>query len=172
MKNLSRILYSLLFMLLLSGCGYHLPGGGSGLPDDIQKVVIVQFSNRTAQPFVETGLTNEVRDQFNRRRTLDVVANEKDADAVLSGAVSAYSSSALSYDEDDDITHYRVDITVEAQLKRVADGEIIWQGNVSWHEDFRSSPDRARQEYNERIVQVKINRRLAQEVYNRITDNF
>ncbi|MEA3466578.1 MAG: LptE family protein [Thermodesulfobacteriota bacterium] len=170
MKNIT--LGIMLILLLLSGCGYHLPGRGNSLPDDVQKVVINPFENKTTQPFIETQLTNEVRDQFARRRTLDVVASVDQADVLLSGTIVGYRSNAIAYDTNDDITEYRLTMTVEANLARVNGEEVLWQGAVSWSDEFFASNDRAQQDYHESQVQDKVTRRLAQEIYNRITDNF
>ncbi|MBW2186166.1 MAG: hypothetical protein JRG71_07130 [Deltaproteobacteria bacterium] len=162
----------LVVLTLLSGCGYHLPGRGESLPDDIQSIVVVPFTNKTTEPFIENQLTNEVRDQFSRRRTLDVVASEEQADAVMSGVITSYRSHSVTYDENDDITEYRVTMTVDAKLVRTNGEDVIWQGVVSWHEEFFASDDRAEQDYHESEVQDDVSRRLAQELYNRLTDNF
>lgn len=171
MKKLTLGL-SFVVLLFVSACGYHLPGRGDNLPDDIQSVFIEPFTNKTTEPFIENQLTNEVRDQFSRRRTLDVVSNSDDADAILSGVVRSYRARSVSYDKNDDITEYRVTMTVVAMLARASGEEVLWQGTVSWHEEFFASDDRAEQDYRESEAQDEVSRRLAQEVYNRLTDNF
>lgn len=162
----------LLLSLILSGCGYHLPGRGVSLPADIKTVCIEPFANKTAEPFIETQLTNEVRDQFARRRTMEVLSGEENADAVLSAAVTSYRSNSITYNQNDDITEYRVTMVVDAKLVRTVDDEVVWQGTVQWQEEFYASPDRAEQDYRESEAQQNLTRRLAQEVYNRITDDF
>jgi hypothetical protein len=57
-------------------------------------------------------------------------------------------------------------------LTRTNGEEVIWQGQVSWKEEFFANDDRAQQDYNERLAQEDLHRRLAQELYNRLTDNF
>lgn len=162
----------LVVLTLLSACGYHLPGRGENLPADIQRIVVTPFTNKTTEPFIENQLTNEVRDQFSRRRTFDVVADEALSDAILSGVITSYRSHSVTYDENDDITEYRVTMTIDAKLVRTNGEDVIWQGTVSWHEEFFASDDRAEQDYREAEVQDDVSRRLAQEVYNRMTDNF
>ncbi len=169
---MKRLILALALLLVVAGCGYHLPGRGTTLPDDVHSVVILPFGNSTTEPFIETHLTNEIRDQFLRRRTLQVVEDKEGADAVLSGSVSGYSVAAIAYDADDDIAEYRVTIHALVTLQRVDNERIIWHGEVSWNDEFRSSPDRAHQDYNEKIAQDEVCKRLAQEVYNRLTDNF
>ncbi|MDY0190335.1 MAG: LptE family protein [Desulfuromonas sp.] len=171
MKNII-ISCALLLVLVASGCGYHLPGSGTSLPEDINTLCIEPFANKTTEPFIETQLTNEVRDQFARRQTMQVVSSDAQADAILSGNVTSYRSNSITYDQNDDITEYRVTMVVEAKLVRSVDSEVIWQGTVQWQEEFYANDDRAEQDYSESEAQETLTRRLAQEVYNRITDDF
>ena len=171
MKNYA-VVVGLLLMLVVSGCGYSLPGRGGNLPDDIRTVFITPIANTTAEPFIETGLTNEMRNQFARRQTLNVVSADNDADAVLSLTIVSYNSTSISYNDDDDISEYRVTITVRGSLVRTADDSVLWNGTSSWHEQYFSNDNRAEQKSHEKKAQLVVQRRLAQEVYNSITDNF
>lgn len=170
MKRLTLLLIGL--VLLVSGCGYHLPGRGDALPQDIQTVYIEPFVNKTREPFLETPLTNEVRDQFSRRRTMEVVSSPELADAILTGTIVSYRATTVSYDRNDDITEYRATMIVDAALTRANGEEVVWQGTVTWKEEFYANDDRAQQDYNETLAQEDLHRRLAQEIYNSLTDNF
>ena len=162
----------MLLIFIFTGCGYHLPGRGGSLPDDVQSVFVEPIANKTTEPFIETQLTSEVRDQFSRQQGLDVVMNAERADACLKATITSYRSNAISYNTSDDITEYRITIVVDAELVRTNGEEVIWQGSVQWHEEFSASDDRAAQDYSETQAQEKVHYRLAQELYNRITDNF
>jgi outer membrane lipopolysaccharide assembly protein LptE/RlpB len=167
-----KIVCSLLLLLLLSGCGYHLPNRDASLPDDIQSVFIAPIVNQTTEPFIETQLTSEVRDQFSRQQGVDVAMNAERADALLRATITSYRSNAIAYNNNDDITEYRITIEVDAQLVRTNGEDIIWHGSVQWHEEFSANNDRSAQDYSETQAQEKAHYRLAQELYNRITDNF
>ena len=170
MKRLTILLVAV--TLWVCGCGYHLPGRGTALPEDIQTVYVEPFQNKTTEPFLETPLTNEVRDQFSRRRTVEVVGSPDLADAILTGTIVSYGVGTVSYDRNDDITEYRATMRVDAALTRSNGEEVIWQGTVSWKEEFYANDDRAQQDYNETLAQEDLHRRLAQELYNSLTDNF
>jgi len=170
MRRLTLLLIGI--TLLVCACGYHLPGRGDALPEDIQTVYVEPFQNKTTEPFLETPLTNEVRDQFSRRRTVEIVASADLADAILTGTIVSYRASTVSYDRNDDITEYRATMIVDAALTRANGEEVIWQGTVSWKEEFYANDDRAQQDYNETLAQEDLHRRLAQELYNSLTDNF
>ena len=157
---------------LMSGCGYHLPGRGSALPDDIEKIYVEVLGNRTTEPFIENKLTTEVRDRFARRPRFEIVSDRSRADAVLSGNITHYSARAVAYDENDDIREYRAAMTAEFRFERPDGSELFWKGSVSWDEEFMAHEDRARQDNYETEAQDELSFRLATELFNRIVDNF
>ena len=154
------------------GCGYHLPGRGDALPDDVEKIFVEVLTNRTTEPFIENKLTSAVRDQFARRPEFEVVSTRDKADAVLSGIITRYRARAVAYDEYDDIKEYRAAMTAELRFERPDGSEVFWQGNVSWDEEFMAHDDRSQQDNNETEAQDEISFRLATELFNRIVDNF
>ncbi|MGC9518346.1 MAG: LPS assembly lipoprotein LptE [Desulfuromonadaceae bacterium] len=171
-----RLKYTLLCVCisawLVSACGYHLPGRGDAIPADVEKIFVEVLVNRTAEPFIENRLTSEVRDQFARRPGFEVVSERSKADAVISGTITRYHASAVAYDEDDDIKEYRAAMTADFRFERTDGSEVLWQGNVSWDEEFMAHDDRAQQDNNETEAQEELTFRLATELFNRIVDNF
>ncbi|MDY0184660.1 MAG: LptE family protein [Desulfuromonadaceae bacterium] len=157
---------------LLSGCGYHLPGRGDAIPADIHKIYVAVLGNRTTQPFIENMLTSDVRDQFTRRPSFEVVGDRKKADAVITGTITRYNIDAVAYDEKDNIREYRAVMTAEFRFERTDGSEVLWQGNVTWDEEFMAQNDRALQYNNETAAQKTLSSRLASEFFNRIVDNF
>lgn len=159
-------------VLLLGGCGYHLPGRGENLPPEVQTLHIELFGNRTTEPFLENRITDSVTDRFARKRTLRLVEKGERADAVLSGVVAAYRTTPISYDRNDVITEYRSTMSIAATLRQTADDRVLWKGSVDWSEEYPASLDKSAQEDNEAAAIVVIVDRLAQELYSRIMENF
>jgi outer membrane lipopolysaccharide assembly protein LptE/RlpB len=170
MKYIIACLFLCIWMV--GGCGYHLPGRGDALPEDVKNIFVEVLSNRTTEPFIENRLTSEVRDQFARRPGFEVVSERSKSDAVISGAITRYRASAVAYDENDDIQEYRAAMTAEFRFERTDGSEVLWQGNVSWDEEFMAHDDRAQQDNNETEAQEELSFRLATELFNRIGDNF
>jgi outer membrane lipopolysaccharide assembly protein LptE/RlpB len=158
--------------LLVAGCGYHLPGRGSSLPPEVQSLYIELFSNRTAEPFLENRITNNVIDRFARKRQLRLVEKRDIADAVISGVITGYDTSPISYDRNDVITEYRSTMTIAVALRQTADDRILWKGSIDWSEEYPASLDKSVQEDNEAAAIAVIADRLAQELYFRIMENF
>jgi outer membrane lipopolysaccharide assembly protein LptE/RlpB len=164
--------FALLFLLVLGGCGYHLAGRGTALPADLRTLSVVMFKNRTTQPFLENYVTNDVLERFAREGLFELTENSARADAVLSGAITGYSSVPIAYDKNDSIAEYRSTITVNATLRRRSNGRVFWKGNISWSEEYPANLDKTIQ-YDNEIEAIKIiSRRLAEEIYYRVTDNF
>ena len=159
-------------LLLLTGCGYHLPGRGGNLPSEVQSLYIELFGNRTAEPFLENRITDSVIDRFARKRPLRLVEKRDIADAVLSGVVTGYSTSPISYDRNDVITEFRSTMTIAVALRQTADDRILWKGSIDWSEEYPASLDKSVQEDNEAAAIAVIVDRMAQELYFRIMENF
>jgi outer membrane lipopolysaccharide assembly protein LptE/RlpB len=158
--------------LLLGGCGYHLPGRGAGLPAEVQTLYIELFSNRTTEPFLENRITDRVTDRFARKRSLRLVEKRDRADAILTGVVTSYLTTPISYDRRDVITEYRSTMTIAVTLRQTADDRVLWKGSVDWSEEYPASLDKSVQEDNEAAAIAGIVDRLSQELYFRIMENF
>lgn len=167
-----RLLHGLLALLLVvtAGCGYHFPGRGNTLPADVHSVKIPLFKNLTARPFLENTLTNDVLRRFARIRGIKVVKSQ--ADAVLEGTVTSYGSTPITYGVNDQITAYRATVGIRATLKRADTGRILWQGDLSWYEDYPSSIDKAVQDDSQDAADRQISERLAEELQDRVLSGF
>ena len=85
----------LLLFIFISGCGYRLRGTGE-LREDLQRVAILSFTNKTFESRIENDLFNALVDEFARSKNLKVVA-VKDADLLVNGTISAVENHSISY---------------------------------------------------------------------------
>lgn len=161
-----------LSVLLLSACGYRLQGRSDALPGDVRSLYVEIFRNDSYEPFLEDAVTNEVVGRFARHDRLEIVEDAAQAEGILSGRIVGYSNSALSYDQDDNIAEYRSRMTVEAVLRRVGNGEVLWKGSVVWQEDYASSRDKVVQNDREQAAIQEISQRLADELFSHMMDQF
>jgi len=162
----------LLLLLLVGGCGYHPMSQPGALPGGMQTMHIRLFDNRTTEAFLENAVTEAVIERFSRQRGLNLVESAAQADAQLSGALVGYTLGASGYSQLDQITEYRVSLSVAAELRRRSDGKVLWKGTLERSEEFPSSTDKAAQEDNESAAaQVAIDR-LAEELHYRTLANF
>jgi len=157
-------------LLLAAGCGYHVSGLGSNLPNDVHALSIPRFKNATTRPLLEDIVSNDVLLHFARVPGLEVV--NSGADAVLEGMVSSYSSRPVSYGANDEITEYRSTIGIRATLKRLDNGRILWKGDLSWSEEYPTSLDKTAQGDREDEAIRLASERLASELLDRVLAGF
>ncbi len=167
-----RMLLVFALLLMLVGCGYHFPGQGGALPGNVRLLHIPLFANRTAKPQLENRLSNRVSEVFARNGNITLVEQRSQADAVLEAAISSYAAVPLSYNQNDVISEYRATMTVEAKLRQVEDGRLLWSGTSSWYENYEAVADKGRQYDLENDAITEINLRLSEELLYRLLDDF
>lgn len=126
----------LFFYLGISGCGYT---SSSLLPKGLDTIHVDNFANGIDttrevsdrrmsyfyKPGIETEVTRAVIDGFIFDRHLSI-DSEKEADLTLKGTLVDYKQYPLSYNKDDDIVEYRVEILVNIELVNNKTGEVMW----------------------------------------------
>jgi outer membrane lipopolysaccharide assembly protein LptE/RlpB len=138
----------------------------------VRSLYVELFRNESYEPFLENALTNEVVGRFSRHGRLEIVEQPAQAEGIIGGRIVGYSNSALSYNRDDQIAEYRSKMTVEAVLRRVGNGEVLWKGTVVWQEDYPVSSDKVVQDDREQAAIQEISQRLADELFSHMMDNF
>lgn len=159
-------------LLCLGGCGYHSMAQPGLLPAGVQSMHIALFGNRTTEAFLENAVTDAVIERFSRQRGLQLLESPEAAEGELTGALVSYGISASAYNALDQITEYRLTLAVEAELRRRADGKVLWKGTVQWAEEFPSSSDKSFEEDNEAVAAQLAIDRLAEELHYRTLANF
>lgn len=163
---------NIFILLTLSGCGYHLAGTVSSLPPDVKKIAIPQFSNKTLRPDIENQFTSALLDEFVKGGKVAVVT-EKDADAVVRGAITSFESTPISFTGGDVIQEYRVTVRLEVSLIKKADESVIWKDkDISYFADYKNHPDVAVSEANRDTAVKKIAVDLARQLYSNILEGF
>ncbi len=118
-------------VLTVGGCGYTLVGKASNIPEDIRRVFLQPFENRTGRVEVEQFLTQAVADELVTRPRFELVATEADADATIRGAVTAFRVAPITFTDDGRAQEYELTIVADVSFQRAApspgeDVEVIW----------------------------------------------
>jgi outer membrane lipopolysaccharide assembly protein LptE/RlpB len=82
----------------LTSCGYHVSGHADLIPKSIKTIAVTPFGNVTIRYKLADRLSADIAREFLERTRYRVVANSKDADATLSGAVVNFGSYPTTYD--------------------------------------------------------------------------
>jgi outer membrane lipopolysaccharide assembly protein LptE/RlpB len=156
--------YLLLFfiLMLLAGCGYHMAGEDDCAVLAENDVMIEIFANRTTEPFLEDYLSNAIIDVVSASSHINAVSAE--AKMHLEGEVLSYSTAALSYNQNDVISEYRLTLRIKARLVRVEDGKYLWRGDLEQSTEFPADSDRTRQQDSERQAAKNAAKRLAEDL--------
>lgn len=155
--------------LLFYGCAYKFAGGGD-LPGSVKKVSISVLENKTAESGIENMITNDLIYEFTRNGK--VVAKIDDADAYLTGTIESANDEAISHKGDHVSLERRVTVVLGLKLKDRS-GNIVWTGkDIAADQAFAVMADKIATENERRKAIAVLSKRLAENVYNRLTDNF
>ena len=114
MKKLPFTLW-LLVALFLNGCGYHLIGTGSTLPEHLKTLSIPVFTNSSTQPEIHRELTSSIINAFITDGRVKV-ARKGQPDMVMKGNLSHYELKTVSFNSNNFATGYIVILGVDVEV--------------------------------------------------------
>lgn len=129
-----------------TACGYHLSGRGgtSALPEHIKNITILPFENRTNRPEIEQRVTEEVARLMSQRGNYRITADRSSADAVMAGAVTSYTTSAVQFSSEGRATLVEAVVQIAATVRDASSDEILWsQAGLVFREQFQVPPTSA-----------------------------
>lgn len=132
-------LLMVLICMVTAGCGYTT---ASLLPADLDSIYIDNFKNEidfteevssrrptySYFPGLETDITRSVIDAFIFDNNLEV-KGEDVSTLMLKGALVDFRQLPLSYDKNDNVVEYRLEILVNIELYDERSNEIMWVEN-------------------------------------------
>ena len=165
-----RVWPVIVILLFFSACGYRFSGSGN-LPGGIQTVAIEIFENRTTETGLENIITNDLIYEFSRKGRR-VEKDSKKAEAVLTGVIESERIATISRRAQQSALARRVTIVVGLKLTG-SDGGVKWSASgVSSFQDYNVTTDKQANEISKRRAIEDLSKKLAEKVYNRLTDNF
>ncbi len=160
----------LIICFLASACGYKFSGGGEP-PGGIKSINIVTFKNRTSEVGVENTFTSELVNQFITNSDV-MVTSRAAADAVMEGSIVAIRSDTISRKGPQTSLESRVYMTVDLKLT-AKDGKVLWfSKGIAEKEEYGVADDKTTTESNKSAAIKELSKKLAERVYNRLTDDF
>ena len=125
--------------LCAAACGYSLAGRGSFLPTYIQTIGIPPFTNRTTVFNLETQLTQKVRSEFIGRGKYQILPEAANADAVLTGEVSAVSIVPASFTAQQLASRYVINMTARVELRDQRESKVLWENpGLAFRQDYEA----------------------------------
>jgi outer membrane lipopolysaccharide assembly protein LptE/RlpB len=111
------------------GCGYHLVGTTSFLPETFQVLHVAPFENHTNWADMDQRLGEAVVQEWVRRRRFELVETEEEADVVMRGDITRLRVDPVTFDERGRATEYQMTLMASIQLYDVQSEEpqLLWE---------------------------------------------
>ena len=157
-----------MFLFTVS-CGYKFAGGGD-LPNGIKTVQVKIFENRTEETGLENIVTNDVIYEFTSNGKF--ASKGKKAGGILSGVLKSLTVVSISRQSEDVSLERRVNLIVDFKLVGM-NGELLWIGNgIEQSEAYSVSSNNSNTRENKKRAIQALSVKLAEKVFNRMTDTF
>lgn len=112
-----------LVTLAASGCGYSFSARTN---PHIKTIAVPLFQNKTLEKGIEQRLADGIADAFLADKSLRVV-EEKDADSVILGTIERYDRSPYSYDKNQSVQEYKVELTLHVAYEDRTKNKVVWE---------------------------------------------
>ncbi len=144
------------------GCGYHLVGTSSFLPEELETLYVKAFENRTDWADMDQRVTEAVVQEWVRRSRFRVLDDRDAAELVLEGVVTSVGVSPVQFDERGRATEYQLRLTASVRLydDRGEEPVLMWE-NRSFSRETSYQVDASAVDYFDR--QTEAIEELAQE---------
>lgn len=123
---MNRVRYALLLVLALGGCGYHLAGETSGLPEDVHSLSVGTITNHCREHGLEKTLAFALEREIHVRQHFRMEEDPAGADAVLSGTIRDLIARPVAFDANDRAVQYELTLVLDLTLTRQSDGHALW----------------------------------------------
>jgi hypothetical protein len=169
--NLKNIWLLSLSLILVISCGYRFAGQG-GFPGDNDRLFVKVLENRTQETGVESIVTAALLSELTLRKTSGLTSGIDHADVVLSGVVEEVTIRTIATRNRDTASQRRVTVSVDLKLTK-QDGSVVWAVNrFVDNEAYIVDVNNERTDQNRRDAIRVLSQRIAEQVVNRLSDDF
>jgi outer membrane lipopolysaccharide assembly protein LptE/RlpB len=110
-----------------AGCGYRLAGQNRFLPADLRIIGIPPFDNLTSHAEIDERISEQVLDEFRRRGYKGAQAAADGAEAILQGAVTAYTTQPVAFTGRGKASRVQVIVQARAALTDQRTHAVLWR---------------------------------------------
>jgi hypothetical protein len=129
-------------MLLASCASYHL-GPVNGAVAGDKSIEIQPFNNQTLQPRLGDSVTQTLREELQKDGTYHLSTHGNSADIVVTGVITRYQRSGVSYASSDVATaqDYNVSVNAHVIARERSTGKVLLERDVTGFTLIRVGPD-------------------------------
>jgi outer membrane lipopolysaccharide assembly protein LptE/RlpB len=157
----------------LAGCGYRVAGSTNLLPTEIHTIAVTPWRNGSIQYKLSDYLTEAVSREMISRTRYRIVADPKDADAVLSGSVAnVFNSAVVSDPRTGRANGAQIVILIQARLVDKSGKVLFDRPNIEFRERYEVSVT-PQQYFDESQAGLqRLSKDVARTVVSAILENF
>jgi len=171
MVIIMKKLLSIIWVILIMGCGYQMVGKETHVPPGLNSIAIPTFKNQTFEPGIEVPFTQGFLREFIQDRRVRVVGRDE-ADSILEGVIKDFSIYSVAYDRSGLAIEYQTSVVIDLTLKKRS-GEVIWTvKDLSDGRVYRTSSNILVSESNRAAAVQNLGRFMAEMIRNRFFYNF
>lgn len=171
MKNVRIIALLFLCVLIIHACGYRFAGSGA-FPDNLDKIFIEVFENRTSKAGIERVVTNQLIFEFTRQRERSLAGDAGSADAILRGVIQTVQTRTISRVGTGVANEREVTMSVDLRLINQS-GDVIWMAKgLSDRQAYDVSELKLENDRNEDLAIARLSERISERIFSRLTDDF
>ena len=162
------------FVLLLTGCGYHVSGHANLMPKSVKTIAIPAFANSTMRYKLANQLSSALTREFNTRTRYHIVADPKQADAVLEGVLIHYAAYPTVFDQKTGrASSVQTNVTVSITLRERTTGTVVFQRpNMEMHERYEVTTDQLEYLDESDTAVERLSRDVARSVVSAVLSSF
>jgi len=143
-SKLSALLALGMALLLCAGCAGYRLGPTAGFPAGSRSVKVAFFKNKTLEPRLVSAINHALRRQLQQDGTYQLTSNE-DADVIITGEITQFNRSPISFVNSDVITarDYNISLLARITATETATGKVLMDRQVSGRTTLRIGTDLA-----------------------------
>lgn len=166
-------LMAIFFVLVIAGCGYHVPGSSDNwVGGDARTLYVQLFDNQTVEPYLENYMTDALIAELSKSRLFELTESPGQADVRLVGDVKTFTDSASSYGNTDQITEYSATMAITVRLLNKNTSDIVWQTSLTRSEDYLATINKNLQLEGQRLAAIRVSQRLAEDIHASMLHSF
>ncbi|MFZ0431936.1 MAG: LPS assembly lipoprotein LptE [Candidatus Acidiferrales bacterium] len=157
-----------------AGCGYHVAGRDSTLPEGWKEIAIPAFKSDTTQYRIEQVFTGAVIREFISRTKYRVIQNAQDADGVLHGEILSIETSPILFDATTgEVRTMLVTVHVRIELDDVKTQKPVFENkDMVFRQEYQISSDVQSFFQEESPALERMSRDFAQQVVSSVMEQF
>ena len=161
---------SIFLLISFIACGYRFGGNGK-LPNNATSIHVNVFENLTGETGIENVITNDLIYEFTRSKDIDVT-NSDEAEAFLTGIVKSVRTETIAQKGRNTSLSRRVFVLVDLELTDQND-RVLWSvKDVPENETYNVASEETAINPGRRVAINRLSKRLAEKIFNQLTDDF